>query len=404
MYINIYHTEKNMSKYRTYSSLPLSGVHKAEAHIDLSALVHNYKKLCMYLEGQRAICVVKADAYGHGAPECAKALADAGCDFFAVSSIEEALAIREIFPLGQSRVDIIILGYTFPRQAKLIADNDIIQTVSSEQYARELNRYAAMSNCIVRTHIALDTGMNRIGFCVHNERQINEAVSQIYDMQSLSGIKIEGMFTHFSDADADFEKREKKTVRQYDRFEKVKSRLEKLGFDTGFCHVCNSAATVKFPDFHLDGVRLGIMLYGALPSEYVECELLPVMTFKSIISHIHLLPPGEEVSYGGEFSSSVERKIATIPIGYADGFIRDLSGAELYIHTQSGVFPAPVVGRICMDQCMIDITGIDAAEGDEVTVFGDDPDRLHALACRAKTIEYELLCLVSSRVPRIYKK
>ncbi len=392
-----------MSRYRTYSSLSFSDKHKAEAHIDLSALVSNYKKLCSYLDGQRAICVVKADAYGHGAPECAKALADAGCDFFAVSSIEEAAAIRDIFPLGDGKkIDIIILGYTFPSQAKELAESDIIQTISSEQYARELNNYATEAGVVVRTHIALDTGMNRIGFCVHNDRQINEAVAQICDISKLSGIKIEGMFTHFADADADFEKREKKTMRQYDRFDKVKTRLEKKGFEVGFCHVCNSAATVKFPQFHLDGVRLGIMLYGALPSEYVECQLSPVMTFKTIISHIHLLPPGEEVGYGGEFSSSIERKIATIPIGYADGFMRAFSGAELYIHTKDGVIPAPVVGRVCMDQCMIDVTEIDACEGDEVTVFGDDTERLHALAQRAKTIEYEILCLTSSRVPRIY--
>ncbi len=394
-----------MSRYRTYSSLSFSDRHKAEAHIDLSALVSNYKKLCSYLDGQRAICVVKADAYGHGAPECAKALAEAGCDFFAVSSIEEAAAIREIFPLGRSKkTDIIILGYTFPSQAKQLAEADIIQTISSEQYAHELNRYAEEAGVVVRTHIALDTGMNRIGFCVHNDRQINEAVTEIYDIGQLSGIKIEGMFTHFADADADFEKREKKTMRQYDRFDKVRTRLEKKGFDVGFCHVCNSAATVKFPQFHLDGVRLGIMLYGALPSEYVECHLSPVMTFKTIISHIHLLPPGEELGYGGEFSSYVERKIATIPIGYADGFMRAFSGAHLFVHTNGGVVPAPVVGRVCMDQCMIDITEIDACEGDEVTVFGEDSGRLHALAQKAKTIEYEILCLTSSRVPRIYYK
>lgn len=394
-----------MSKYRLYSSLSVSSKNKAEAHIDLSALVSNFRKLCSYLDGKRAICVVKADAYGHGAIECVKALSQAGCDFFAVSSIEEALAIREILPAKADKsTDIIILGYSFPSQAKLLSDNNIIQTISSENYARELDRCAKEAGCVVRCHIALDTGMNRIGFCVHNERQINEAVSKIYDLGELAGIRIEGMFTHFADADADFEKREKKTVRQYDRFEKVKSRLEKKGFDTGFCHVCNSAATVEFPNFHLDGVRLGIMLYGALPSEYVECELSPVMTLKTLIAHVHLLSPGEEVSYGGEFSSSVERKIATIPIGYADGFIRDLTGAELFVNTKSGVICAPVVGRICMDQCMIDVTGTDACEGDEVTIFGEDSSRLHALAKRARTIEYELLCLVSSRVPRIYKK
>ena len=393
-----------MSAYRTYSSLPTSHRHKVEAHIDLRALASNYKRLCSYLSGQRAICVVKADAYGHGAPECAKVLFSCGCDFFAVSSIEEALALREIFPSKETDVDIIILGYTFPSQARLLSDNNIIQTISSEQYARQLSDEAKRAHRRVRTHVALDTGMNRIGFCVHNERQINEAVDKIIELSELDNIRIEGMFTHFSDADADLEKREKKTVRQYERFDKVRTRLQKKGFDTGFCHVCNSAATVKFPEFHLDGVRLGIMLYGACPSQYVECELEPVMRLETMIAHIHLLPPGEEVSYGGEFSSDVERRIATLPIGYADGFLRDLSGVEVSVMTQSGTHVCPVVGRICMDQCMIDITGVDAVEGDRVVVFGEGCEQLEAIAKKAKTIGYEILCLVSSRVPRIYKK
>lgn len=393
-----------MSTYRTYSSLPTSGRHKVEAHISLKALERNYKKLCSYLNGQRAICVVKADAYGHGAPECARVLFSLGCDFFAVSSIEEALAIRELFPSDETGVDIIILGYTFPTQARLLADNNIIQTISSEHYAHLLNAEAQKAHRRVRTHIALDTGMNRIGFCVHNERQINEAVDKICELKALECLRIEGMFTHFADADADLEKREKKTIRQYERFDKVRQRLTKRGYDAGFCHVCNSAATVKFPEFHLDGVRLGIMLYGACPSQYVKCELDPVMQLETMIAHIHLLPPGEEVSYGGEFSSDVERRIATLPIGYADGFIRDLSGTEVSVVTQSGVHICPVVGRVCMDQCMIDITGVDACEGDKVIIFGERPEQLEAIARKAKTIGYEILCLVSSRVPRIYKK
>lgn len=393
-----------MNNYRIYSSLPLHDRHKAEAHIDLSALVENYKKLCSHLSGARAICVVKADAYGHGAPECVRALSGAGCDFFAVSCIEEALAVRRaLTPSASRKTDVIILGYTFPSQAKLLCEHNIIQTISSEGYARELDRCAREAGCVVKTHIALDTGMNRIGLCVHNERQINETVSKICEMGELSGIRICGMFTHFADADAEFEKREKKTRLQYDRFEKVKTRLENKGFSVGFCHVCNSAATVKYPEMHLDGVRLGIMLYGALPSEYIECDLSPVMTFKTIIAHVHLLSPGEKVSYGGEFAPDDERKIATVPIGYADGFIRDFSGESLYVKTSSGIFPCPVVGRVCMDQCMIDITGVDAVPGDEVIVFGEGNGNLHALSKKAKTIEYEVLCLISSRVPRIYK-
>ncbi|MBQ8005434.1 MAG: alanine racemase, partial [Clostridia bacterium] len=171
-----------------------------------------------------------------------------------------------------------------------------------------------------------------------------------------------------------------------------------------FLHVSNSAASVLYPSFKLDGVREGILLYGARPSK--EAELLglrPIMSLKSVISHIHTLQPHEGVSYGATFSSDEERLIATIPIGYADGFIRAFSGAQVSIETSGGIEKAQIVGRICMDQCMIDITGTSAKVGDTVTLFGHEPSQLYELAERAGTIDYECLCLISGRVPRVYK-
>jgi alanine racemase len=168
-----------------------------------------------------------------------------------------------------------------------------------------------------------------------------------------------------------------------------------------FCHACNSAAAVRFPEFALDGVRFGILLYGVCPSEHVEVCTKPVMSLHTVISHLHKLNVGETVSYGGNYSSDEERTIATLPIGYADGFMRAFSGFNVTVQTSLGNFKAPVVGNVCMDQCMIDVTGIPASICDKVTIFGNDRMDLTRLAKLANTIEYEVLCLISARVPRI---
>ena len=170
-------------------------------------------------------------------------------------------------------------------------------------------------------------------------------------------------------------------------------------------HICNSAAALRFPQLVLDAVRLGIALYGTPPSEEFSLpDLRPVMSFKTKISHIHRLRAGEAVSYGGHFTSNVDRTVATLPVGYADGFLRSYGGAEVCVHSADRDFDAPTVGRICMDQCMIDITGQNAETGDEVTLFGDSYERLQALATHSQTIPYEVLCAVSARVIRIYKE
>lgn len=392
-----------MDAYRTYSSLPLLPQHKAEARIRLSALAENYKRLTSKIKNSRAICVVKADAYGHGAPSCIRALLGVGCDFFAVSSIEEAIAARQVINGSGMSGDIIILGYTLPSQADLLAKYNIIQAISSYGYACELDMHAQAADCRVRTHVAIDTGMNRIGLDACTPEAIDNTVSDICKMHTLSGISVEGMFTHFSDADEAMPRRRDKTLTQFGRFKGVRDGLVSRGVDAGFCHACNSAATVEFSEMHLDGVRLGIMLYGVLPSENICFELEPVMELSTCVAHIHTLRAGDSVSYGGEYTAVSDRRIATLPIGYADGLMRVLSGAAVYFDTCRGIQSANIIGRICMDQCMLDVTGTDIAEGDRAVIFGGDTQRLSTLASLAGTIEYELLCAVSSRVPRIYE-
>ena len=390
------------TRYRLYTSLPDAEAHKTVAEIDLDALCRNYRYLCGFAGKARPIAVVKADAYGHGAPECVRALLGEGCDFFAASCTNEAIAVREVCRKEGKRADILILGYTEPELAATLAENDLIQALLSKEYADRLEDYASRVGVRVRTHLALDTGMNRIGIPAHSPEEIAQAVEEIAGMTVLKGIQIEGMFTHFARAD-EGDAGVEPTERQASRFRAVKTGLEAKDIRL-FCHVCNTAATVTRANYGMDGVRFGISLYGADPSEEVPLELSSVMKLKTVISHLHELLPGEGVSYGGKFSASDAREIATLPIGYADGLLRAYTGAEVTVHTAKGDKKAPIVGRICMDQCMLDVTGLGAKPGDHVTLFGQTPEELHALAKRAGTIDYESLCLISSRVPRVYRK
>ena len=393
-----------MSSHRLYSGLPALPFHKAWAEIDTDALKRNYISLCDYAPASRRICVVKADAYGHTASLCVPALLDAGCDFFAVSCIDEALEVRALCKKAKKNADILVLGYTAPEHIKSLADNDIIQAVISEQHAESLCFGAKQYNCRIRVHIALDTGMNRIGLdarCEEECRCAAELIKTLYDKNELI---VEGMFTHFSKADESPTESDgdKFTQGQYERFVSVNNILKNDNIRL-FCHVSNSAATVRFPDLTLDGVRLGILLYGAAPSSHVSTEVSPVMSLHTFISRIHKLPAGQRVSYGGEFVSDTDKIIAALPIGYADGFQRSYRNCEVTVHTSSGDFKAPIIGRVCMDQCMIDVTNIPAAVGDKITVFGYDKSDLSRLAQMAETIEYEVLCLISGRVPRIVR-
>ncbi len=392
-----------MKPYYLYSNQPSLDEHRSCAVIDTDALAFNYKLLQGFAPSKRHICVVKADAYGHTNGLCVRRLLAEGCDFFAVACIEEAISVRNICREVGVSADVMILGYTVPSQASLLSENDVIQTVLSYEYAEALSKHAKSCGCLVRVHIALDTGMNRIGVGAYGDDRI-DCAETVKKIAALQGLLTEGMFTHFAKADDASDNSH--TALQFKRFEEVRKTLEGDGVKL-FCHVSNSAALVRYPEFTLDGVRFGILLYGASASEDIDAKdvgVKPVMRFMTVISHIHSLKKGEFLSYGGTYQAETDRIIATLPIGYADGMLRAYSGYLVTVHTADGDFKAPVVGRVCMDQCMIDITDIPAACEDKVTVFGLDGEELKTLAKMADTIEYEVLCLISARVPRICAK
>lgn len=395
------------SDYRLYSSLLMSDVDNKRARIDLGALRQNYRILSQSVRARapeaRVIAVVKADAYGHGAPECVRTLLETGCDMFAVSCIEEAIAVRAVCREQKQHADILILGYTKPALAKHLAAKNFIQSLISPDYAEALASAAREAKVLVRTHIAVDTGMNRLGYCAHNTHEIDETVQKLLPLMQCPYLSVEGMFTHFATADENTDEARALMQVQADRYRSVKDALAEAGFSVPFHHVCNSAATVSDQQLLFNGVRIGILLYGGAASLCPDLPLRPVMRLQADISHIHPLLKGEHVSYGGTYVADRARTIAVLPIGYADGFLRNYSGATVTLQTKTNTYNVPVIGRVCMDQCMIDVTDTDAAIGDTVTLFGDDPDRLCALAERAGTIDYECLCLVSSRVKRTYE-
>ena len=394
-------------EYRLYSSLPgLEGALKW-ARIDLCALQSNYATLCRALSqgaarSPRVIAVVKADAYGHGAPECVRALLRSGCDFFAVSSIEEAMTVRAVCDECSVDADVMILGYTDPSHARLLSDKRLIQSLLSEQYAERLNDHAARAGVCVRSHVAVNTGMNRIGFEARSEEEIKESARAILRVSAYSALDVCGMFTHLARADEEGDGAIATRV-QMERYRSLRGSIEALGLTIPFHHVCNSAAALREDAEAFDGVRLGILLYGACPALHRGLVLRPVMRLEARILHVHKLLAGECVGYGGEFCAETEREIAVIGIGYADGWLRAYGGASVLVNTESGVKEALVVGRICMDQCMLDVTGIGACVGDTVSLFGEEPRRLAMLSQRASSIDYEVLCAVSSRVLRVYE-
>ncbi len=419
-----------------HEALPLPTARRVEAVINTTALVHNYHTLLGRVQAVSpatvGIAVVKADAYGHGIRPVAEALTRAGCRHFAVSSPEEALALRRVLdecvPVLSPNLFILILGYTPPKTAPLLAAHRITATLVSDDHAVALDEHARRAGVTLKVHAALDTGMNRIGYPAHTDAEITTTTASLLARftpgakTALTGLTLDGMFTHFARADEDYDAEiaasDSLTHAQYARYRRVLDGLTAgtegvNGLRPRLCHICNSAAAVRFPsalpEGCLDAVRLGINLYGyGVKAPDNAPALQPAMRLCTLVSHMHTLLPGETVGYGGTFGSNAPRYLVTLPIGYADGWIRALTGATVTLHTSAGDFPAPVVGRICMDQCMLDITDLPPAArnsitpGTPVTLFGQRTDELEALATRACTITYELLCLITARVPRIY--
>ena len=374
------------------------------AEIDIGALKNNYQacleRLRQTAPNARVISVVKADGYGHGSNTCVWTLLDAGCDFFAVSCLEEAYPVND---QAQGKADVLILGYTIPKPQtvqELIKFN-FIQTLLSPDYARELAAIIKKENLPpLRVHIAVDTGMGRIGYPARNEKELAQTVQNILALKEESAFEICGMFTHFSRADEELATSKEKTNLQAARYRKLKEKLEENGMTVPFHHVSNSAAALTRPDDIFDGVRLGLCLYTPPTYKPKRLNLQPVMHLSADVVHIQTIPAGESVGYGGRFTALCDTPIGVLPIGYADGIPRSLRGATLTLHTKKGDFPIKIIGSICMDQCMIDLTGIEAEVGDRVSFFGHTPTALLELAEYAGTIPYELLCAISLRVPR----
>ena len=421
-----------MNHIKLHDTLPLLPGMRVRAIIDTRALAENYRSLMAPVHAVSpntyAIAVVKADAYGHGIRPVVSTLLSEGCRSFAVACLEEAVALRRLLrelltgTTSDRDNDILILGYTDPENAPILATYRISTALISEEYAQKLLSCAKKAKVTVRGHIALDTGMNRIGFPAHSPEEILGTVTALHRLHDEGtptpegGLIFDGLFTHFARADEDYDtemrERDSLTMTQYTRFRRVLDGLIEKGITPRVCHVCNSAASIRFPHALPEGcmnaVRLGINLYGYgvdFPCDSATTSPAPrrpVMKLQTVVTHIHTLLPGETVGYGGTFSADTPRKLATLPVGYADGWIRALSGASVTFHTPAGDVTAPIVGRICMDQCMADVTDLPVEVGTPVTLFGGDTTQLEDLSRRANTIPYELLCLITARVKRVY--
>lgn len=373
------------------------------AEIDLDALDFNIEHIQASVpENHLIMGVVKADAYGHGDAFVAKRLAEKGFAWFGVSNIEEGISLRRE---GITQ-PILVLGYTPVECAGLLAEHKITQAIVSLEYAQQLQEEAKKAGVLIDGHIKLDTGMTRVGFQC-DDADFVTSIRGIKKVTEMSQIKITGVFTHFAVADTYSGDCPEYTQMQFDRFVKMAKACKEEGIDLGLHHVANSAATISYPKNHLDMVRSGIITYGMLPSD--ECQgkidIKPLMTLKTSVALVKEVKAGSQISYGRTYTADKDRVIATVPIGYADGYNRLLSNkARMLVN---GHF-APVVGRVCMDQTMIDVTDIPGVKiGDEVVVFGRQGDAVlpvEELAQIIGTINYEVTCAISKRVPRVYKK
>lgn len=333
--------------------------------------------------------VVKADGYGHGSINISKVLIESGVDYLAVATLGEALEIREKY-----NIPILVLGYIESELISTAIENYITLTIFNSDFANKVNNEALKLNKKSLVHIKFDTGMTRLGFMCS---QINE----VFEISKMSNLKIEGVFTHFSSADSD----EEYTYSQYQKFVNICNRLEE-NFCIKYKHCCNSAATIRFPMMHMDMVRVGILLYGLRPFEESfdrKLNLIPAMSVKSKIIDIKKIESNTKISYSGKYVTKENAVIAVIPIGYADGLSRGLSNNFRVL--VDGNF-APIRGTICMDQCIIDITQIKNANiGDQVVIMGrqfNNAISVNEIADRLNTINYEVICSFSKRVPRIY--
>ena len=371
---------------------------RVKAVVSLDAIAHNFEEMKKNIaDGTKIVAVIKADGYGHGAEAIARLIE--GYEYiwgFAAATAEEAIQLKD----AGVKKPVLILGLVFEEYFQELIQKEVRMTVCDYDMAKALSEEAVRQGRQVHIHIGLDTGMSRIGFADNQE-----SVEEIKRIMALSNIEIEGMFTHFARADETDKSPAEDQLKRYLAFVEL---LEKAGVQIPLKHCSNSAGIIRMPEANLNMVRAGITIYGIYPSAEVECDivkLIPAMELKSHVAFVKDLPAGTAISYGGTFASETDLRVATIPVGYADGYPRTLSNKGwVLIHGQK----APILGRICMDQFMVDVTHIaDVKHGDEVTLIGRDGDEcihIDELGDLSGRFSYEFACDISKRVPRVYIK
>ncbi|RDW16612.1 alanine racemase [Oceanobacillus chungangensis] len=361
--------------------------------VSLDKIQHNVTTFKNYIHNNvKLMAVVKADGYGHGAVEVAQAAMEAGADYLAVAFLDEAIQLRQ----AGIKSPILVLGYTKSSAVEEAIKNNITLTVFTPEAIEKIIAVAEDMKQVVPVHVKIDSGMNRIG--INNKEDAHALVESI----NSEYVRLEGVFTHFADADS---LDPTYTEQQFSRFNEIVTHLEQHGFEIPIKHCCNSAATIAFPKMHLDMVRVGISLYGLYPSEHLreKISLKQAMSFKTKAIFIKNVAADQPISYGLTFAPREESTIATMPIGYADGLSRSLSSkGAVTIRGER----APIVGRVCMDQTMIDVTAFDQInQEDIITIFGEPSEgyiSLAEVADQMNTIHYETACLIGKRVPRVY--
>ncbi|MDJ0856464.1 MAG: alanine racemase [Desulfobacterales bacterium] len=374
------------------------------AEIDLDAIAHNVRSLRRITRPQaRLMAVVKADGYGHGAEAVARTALANGADMLAVARIDEGVQLRR----AGLRAPILVMGPTFPAFAERIVDHDLIQGVTSLEDARGLAARADRMNRVIPVHLKVDTGMGRLGLVPDCGTPGSDPrlppVAAVRALKALTGVRLEGIFTHFAAAD---EADKSFTELQLEIFRTFLDQLSRAGIDAGLRHAANSAGVIDLPESHLDAVRPGIALYGLYPSRAVDCrriDLRPALTLKSRILQVKDVPAGFPVSYGMTWEAPRTTRIATVATGYADGIQRRLSNRGQMLVRGVAV---PIVGRVCMDLIMLDVGAVaDAAAGDEVVIIGRQGDAeisADTVADLLETINYEIVFTNFARVPRRY--
>lgn len=368
---------------------------RVQANINLDAICNNMNAIRQVIQpGTKVMAVIKADGYGHGASHIATALNEIGVDAFAIAILEEGVDLRQ----RGIKKPMLILGYTPKEQYADLVQYDISQTVFEYSMAEEISKQAVKQGKNGKIHIKVETGMNRIGFA-----DTDESVEEILRIAKLPNIEIEGVFTHFAGAD---EADKTSAYKQLMRYSNFVEKLEKRGLSIPMKHIANSAGIIDLPEANYDMVRSGIITYGLYPSEEVNKErlhLAPAMELKSHVVYVKEVGPEEGISYGSTYVTTKNTRVATVSIGYGDGYPRALSNkGRVLIHGEY----APILGRVCMDQFMVDVSHIDNVEqGDIVTLVGKDGENVitvEEIADLAGTFNYEFICGIGKRIPRVY--